>query len=223
MSVETVLFDLDGTLTDPGEGITRCIRFALEEHGLPDLDDAVLAKWIGPPLRDSFASIGARSDQVEALVEAYRRRFREVGIFENVVYPGVRRLLEKLGQRGITLHVVTSKPEPFAEKILEHFELRGAFDRVFGSNLDGTRSEKRELLVHARNEAGFEIATTLMVGDRRFDVEAARAEGMRALGALWGYGGRDELEVAGASAIVDSARAVLQWVDAATLSAQAGS
>jgi phosphoglycolate phosphatase len=216
--VETVLFDLDGTLTDPGQGITRCIRFAFAEHGLPDLDDAALAKWIGPPLRDSFASVGARPDQIEALVEAYRRRFRDVGMFENEVYPGIRRLLEKLDQRGIALHVVTSKPEPFAEKILEHFELRGAFDRVFGSNLDGTRSEKRELLTHARNEAGFEIDTTLMVGDRRFDVEAARAEGIRSLGALWGYGSRDELEDAGATAIVDSARAVLQWVDAALAS-----
>jgi len=222
MSVETVLFDLDGTLTDPGEGITRCIRFALEEHGLPDLDDAALATWIGPPLRDSFASIGVAPEQIEALVEAYRRRFREVGIFENQVYPGIRRLLQKLGQRGIALHVVTSKPESFAETILEHFELRSAFAGVFGSNLDGTRSEKRELLVHARSQAGFEIATTVMVGDRRFDIEAARAEGMRALGALWGYGSRGELDAAGATALVDSARAVLQWVDAALESASSG-
>jgi len=142
-------------------------------------------------------------------------------MFENRVYPGVRRLLEKLGARGVALHVVTSKPQPFAEKILDHFSLRGPFGGVYGSNLDGTRSEKRELLAHARREAGFEVATTLMVGDRRFDIEAARAEGMRALGALWGYGSRDELAGAGATAIVDSARAVLQWVDAALESAPA--
>ncbi|MCG8592536.1 MAG: HAD hydrolase-like protein [Proteobacteria bacterium] len=202
--VRTALFDLDGTLTDPGEGITRCVAHALDQLGLPPASDAQLRHAIGPPLRDSFVELGGRPNQIEALVEAYR----EVGLFENAVYPDIPELLEQLRRRGVTLLVATSKPTVFAERVLEHFELRAFFTGVYGSELDGGLSDKSELLAHARERSHFTPETSALVGDRRFDMQAARAGGLLAVGALWGYGSSEELIASGADVLAEKPRSV---------------
>lgn len=209
MRFSTVLFDLDGTLTDPGEGISKCILAALDELGLPKPTQGELEICIGPPLAQGFLALGARPDQVERLIEVYRARFAEVGMFENLVYPEIPKLLIDLVARGCRLFVATSKPTIFAEAIVEHFQLRDFFADVFGSELDGSLSEKKQLLAHIREKVGFDPGDTALVGDRRFDISAARAESLFSVGALWGYGTRTELETAGADVLAESPAQVL--------------
>lgn len=194
-----VFFDLDGTLTDSSAGIIGSLKHALERAGMPVPTDD-LAWLIGPPMQESLATlVGADGSQVFA---HYRQRYDEVGWQENEPYAGIREMLAELAGGGRCLYVATAKPRVFAERILEHFDLRRYFAAVFGSELDGTRSRKDELLRFARREAGVE-GPAVMVGDRRFDVEAAHANGMRAVGVTWGFGSRQELEDAGADVLVD--------------------
>jgi phosphoglycolate phosphatase len=185
-----VLFDLDGTLTDPRAGIVRSLRHALERLERPCPPDDALAACIGPPLRSSFATLLATSDRclIEQAMALYRERFAAVGLYENEVYDGVPAMLGAAASQG-PLVVATSKPVVFAERILRHFGLDHFFQRVYGPDLDGRFDAKAELLATERL-AG---ADCVMVGDRRADVIAARANGVRAIGALWGYGSRDEL------------------------------
>ncbi len=204
----TVLFDLDGTLTDPGEGIVESILVALRELGLPGPSRERLRDCVGPPLRDSFLELGASPDQVERLLETYRARYREVGMFENRVYPEIPTLLAELGSRGCRLLVATSKPTPFAEAILDHFQLRDFFAGVYGSHLDGRLADKRELLADIRARVHLEPDRAALVGDRRFDITAARSEALFSVGALWGYGTRSELVAARADALADRPRDV---------------
>jgi phosphoglycolate phosphatase len=173
MRFDTLFFDLDGTLADPAEGFTRCIAHALEVVGLPAVPRPRLELCIGPPLEDTFRELGAAPNQVDVLVEAYRDRYRETGIFENALYPAIPDTLETLRSKGYILHLATSKPTIFAERILEHFAIRSFFTHVFGSNLDGSLTHKRDLLVYAREKTGFDVAHAAMIGDRRFDMEAA--------------------------------------------------
>jgi phosphoglycolate phosphatase len=202
-SLDTLLFDLDGTLADPAEGFTQCVAHALEVVGLPPVPREHLEACIGPPLQDSFLALGAEPEQVGRLVDAYRDRYRGSGIFENSLYSGIKEVLDSLSAQGHVLHLATSKPKVFAEIILEHFEIRPFFTHVFGSNLDGSLSDKRDLLQHAHEQAGFDVGRSAMVGDRRFDMEAARDLGLFAVGACWGYGSREELEAAGAQVLID--------------------
>lgn len=202
MNRSTILFDLDGTLTDPGEGIVNCIRVALDYAGLPHPSDARLMDCIGPPLQQSFAELGGRPEQIEPMVAAYRARFREAGMYENVVYPEIPSLLAELQARGFRLFVATSKAATLAVDVLEHFELRHYFAEVFGAHLDGRLSDKHELLAHIQSETDFLPADTVMIGDRKYDILAARASGLLAVGALWGYGSREELDEAGAHHLV---------------------
>jgi phosphoglycolate phosphatase len=201
--VETLLFDLDGTLADPAEGFTRCVADALEVVGLPAVSNDRLEACIGPPLHDTFRNLGAAPEQVDALVEAYRARYRESGIFENQLYAGIVGALAVLRERGHTLHLATSKPKVFAEIILEHFGIRSLFTHVFGSNLDRSLAHKRDLLLHARGQADLDFAHCAMIGDRRFDMEPARELGLLAVGVCWGYGSREELANSGAALLVD--------------------
>jgi phosphoglycolate phosphatase len=198
--MKAVLFDLDGTLTDPREGITRCIAYALERMGVapPPLDALTFA--IGPPLRRSLAQlIGSEApDAVERTLAFYRERFADVGLFENAPYEGVDEALEALGQAGTTLVVATSKPRVYAERIIRHFALERHFAAVHGCELDGTREDKRDLLAHLLPHHGFDPRHAVMIGDRGVDMVAARHHGLAALGALWGYGSREELAHAGA-------------------------
>jgi phosphoglycolate phosphatase len=202
--ITSVLFDLDGTLTDSAPGITRCIGHALDVVGLPPVTPARLQACVGPPLRESFLALGAASDQVEALIAAYRERYVDVGLLENEIYPGVPELLGGLRSAGLDLHVATSKPHVYAERVLDHFGLRIHFDRVYGAELDGRRSKKTELIEAACGELVLSPARTAMVGDRGVDMSAARELGLTALGASWGYGSSRELEEAGAHALASA-------------------
>ena len=201
-----VLLDLDGTLTDPAEGITRCIRHALEAYGHDVPPDAALLRCIGPPLLDSFAELvpDAPPAHHRSLLDSYRERFRERGMFENRPYDGVHDALGALCEGGARLHLATSKPLVFARRIVRHFELEGFFASLHGSELDGTRSDKAELIRHVLSAQGIDAAEAIMVGDRRHDVAGARANEVRAIGVLWGYGSREELLTAGADALLQS-------------------
>ncbi len=197
-----IFFDLDGTLTDPKLGITRCIQFALAELGeaVPDAD--ALEWCIGPPLQHSMAALVGAERAAEA-VRLYRVRFADVGWVENEPYVGITEALSQIAESGRPLHVATSKPHVYATRIIEHFGLSPFFERVFGAELDGTRSDKAELLAHALVEAGVDdAARAMMVGDREHDVRGAFATGLRAIGVLWGYGTEAELRAAGANVLV---------------------
>lgn len=202
----TILFDLDGTLTDPKQGITRCVQYALAKMGIdePDLDK--LVPFIGPPLAESFQVFyGMSAAQAAAAVQYYRERFASVGLYENRVYPGITDLLTDLAVRQRTLVVATSKPTVFSVTILEHFGLAEYFRSVIGSNLDGTRVDKAEVIAAVLGElADNDPGRTVMVGDRRHDIAGAHKNGLVAAGVAYGYGGRDELEQAGADYVVDS-------------------
>ena len=193
-----VLFDLDGTLTDPKEGITKSVQHALRALGQPADDLEALTPYIGPPLRDSFRSLaGLTAAEAEVAVDAYRDYFGAQGLFENVPYDGVREVLAGLAAEGRRLAVATSKPTVFAEKVLEHFELRGWFEAVAGAELDGTRSRKSEVIAHALALLDGEASRTgVMVGDRQHDIVGAHEAGVSSIGVLWGYGGIEELILA---------------------------
>ncbi|MFQ5438274.1 MAG: HAD hydrolase-like protein [Paracoccaceae bacterium] len=196
-----IFLDLDGTLIDPKVGITRSIRYALAELGadVPDEDD--LSWCIGPPLWDSFrVLIGAHAD-VDAAVALYRERFTETGLFEADVYDGIGEMLMDLREIGLPLYVATSKPHSYANTIVEHFGIAHWVDGLFGSELDGTNAQKADLLDHALRETGAEAARSVMIGDRRHDIEGAHATGMPALGVLWGYAEEGELHLAEADAL----------------------
>jgi phosphoglycolate phosphatase len=198
--MNAILFDLDGTLTDPREGITRSIAHALERMGVapPPLDELTFA--IGPPLRASLASLLGTQDReaVERALALYRERFADVGLYENAIYQGILESLAALRGGGSTLFVATSKPRIYAERIVRHFELAAHFAAVHGCELDGTREDKRDLLAHLLPHHGIAPANAIMIGDRGVDMLAARHHGVAALGAMWGYGSRAELEEAGA-------------------------
>ncbi len=203
MSGPTIFFDLDGTLTDPKPGITRCIQHAMEQldETPPDADE--LTWCIGPPLTESFAKLFGAERAAEA-VRLYRDRYAEVGLFENSVYAGVVDCLSALAERGQRLCLASSKPLVFVERILEHFELAAFFDASFGSELDGTRTDKTELLAYALEQTGTQAAAAVMIGDRKHDIIGARNNGMGALAVLYGYGSRGELEQAGAERFASS-------------------
>lgn len=199
-----IFFDLDGTLTDPAEGITACIRHALAFEGarIPDL--VRLTQCIGPPLQESFAELLGTDDLITVLraVKNYRERFEEVGMFENRVYEGIPEALTQIRARGYRLCVATSKPHVYARKILDHFGLLSHFDYVFGPELDGTRREKTKLLAHALDVTQTSPSRCLMVGDRKHDMIGARANSIAALAVTWGYGSHAELQAAGADGFV---------------------
>jgi phosphoglycolate phosphatase len=198
-----LLFDLDGTLTDPREGIVGCIRHALERLGCGAPPDPELDICIGPPLRESFCRLAGEA-LADAAVEPYRERFRVTGMFENRVYPGIPEALAALGAAGWRLLVVTSKPAVFAERIVRHFELSPHFAAVYGSELSGLRADKGELIAHVLASESIAPERALMIGDRSHDVVGARKNGVRSAGVLWGYGTREELQAAGAGRLYES-------------------
>lgn len=201
-----LLFDLDGTLTDPREGITKCIAHALERMGREAPPPEALTFAIGPPLRASLARL-LRTDDREAVERAighYRERFAVTGLYENAPYAGIDAALAALRAAGHRLFVATSKPRVYAERIVRHFALDAHFEAVHGCELDGTREDKRDLLAHLLPHHGLAPPGTVMIGDRGVDMRAARHHGAFALGAAWGYGSREELREAGAHALCDS-------------------
>jgi phosphoglycolate phosphatase len=223
MSDKAVLFDLDGTLTDSSQGIFRCFRHAfvrLHETGgddvaLPGDDD--LRAIVGPPLRQSFARYGGAAD-VERLMTFYRERYETVGAFENRVYDGVFAALDRLRDAGVRLFVATSKTEADARRILMHFQLADRFESINGARADGSRSAKREIIGDTLATHALTPAQAVMIGDRSYDVEGARALDVPVVGALWGYGSRDELKDANALAATpeEAAAQALEALEAAS-------
>lgn len=205
--MDTIFFDLDGTLTDPKPGITGSIQYALEKLGRPVPAQDELAWCIGPPLRGSFAKLLGGEEDADRGVAFYRERFGDVGLFENSLYPGIKATLAALRPRA-RLFVATSKPHVFAERIIDHFGLRPYFEYVFGSELDGTRVHKHDLLAFAIERTGTDPARARMIGDRSHDIVGAKKNGMAGIGVLYGYGSREELLEAGAVHLCATPRAI---------------
>lgn len=200
MALKYALFDLDGTLTDPVLGITNCVMYALEKFGIFPTSREELYPYIGPPLLYSFMHFHHLSaEDAEMAVAYYRERFAVEGWRENQVYDGIPELLQSLQERGVNLIVATSKPEEFARRILEHFDLAKYVSFVAGSTLDGKRPEKADVVAYVCDHyPEINADNTVMVGDRKYDVEGAHSQGLPAVGVLFGYGERAELESAGA-------------------------
>jgi phosphoglycolate phosphatase len=199
-----LLVDLDGTLTDPAEGIVGCFRLALETLGRSPPPAAELTWIIGPPLRGAFAeALGGEGDPEEAL-KIYRGRYSIEGLFEALVYEGVNEALTDLRATGARLFLCTAKPLVYAERILSHFDLKRHFEGAYGDELGGRFQDKADLVAHILETEALEAADCCMLGDRKHDVLAASRHGIPTIGALWGYGGADELRAAGAAALCES-------------------
>jgi len=211
MKYTTILFDLDGTLTDPKLGITRAVQYALRHYGIAadNLDE--LEPFIGPPLADSFQEFyGFDEEKANEAIEVFREYFRDKGIFENEVYEGIPEMLKKLKDQGHTLIVATSKPTEFANRILKHFKLDHYFDFVAGSTFDQSRSLKADVIAYIQENYGFDSQSTVMVGDRKHDLIGAAAHSLPAIGVSYGYGSMEELQAESPYAIVDSPAALFQ-------------
>jgi len=199
---DTVLFDLDGTLTRSEEGITNSARYALEKMGFPVPPEEDLRRFIGPPLYASFRDLcGMNDEQSKLAVSFYRERYVATGLYENSVYVGIRSILQRLKKAGVWLAVATGKPQGPTERILTHFGLAKFFNAVAGIEENDTTADKEQLIQRALPK---KYTNAVMVGDRRFDVEGAKAVGIGSIGVTYGYGSRDELEAAGANRIVTS-------------------
>ena len=202
---KTVLFDLDGTLTDPGLGITNSVAYALKKYGIEVSDREKLYSFIGPPLNDSFKKCYGFSDEkaMEAIMY-YREYFSDKGIFENEVYDGIKELLRRVKESGRKIVLATSKPEEFALRILEHFELTEFFDVVAGASMDEKRNKKGDVIKYALEKGCLTPEDAVMIGDREHDIFGAQENGIDTIGVLYGYGSRDELEKAGAMHIAET-------------------
>lgn len=194
----TIFFDLDGTLTNPKPGITRSIQYALERLSLAVPGEDELTWCIGPPLHASLKKLTGTDALADQALLLYRERFSDVGLFENEAYAGIADTLATLAATTPRMFVATSKPAVYATRIVDHFGLKPYFERVFGSELDGTRVDKRDLLRYALDETGIDADSAIMIGDRSHDVVGARTNGMTAIGVLYGYGNEAELQDAGA-------------------------
>lgn len=219
MDKKYLLFDLDGTVTDSNLGITRCVQYALLDQGIDEQDMSILEEYIGPALDDSFKKYhGLNDEQAAKAVVKYRERYRDTGIFENEVYDGIVPCLETLKAAGKIICLSTCKPEPFAVRILEHFKLDKYFDVVTGSDLEGTRKQKYQVIEETfkrlsanvlRQELTEELlneikADSVMIGDRNQDVNGAHQVGIECIGVRYGYAKPDELEDAGVDYIVET-------------------
>ncbi len=209
-----VFFDLDGTLIDPREGIVGSIQYALETMGEPLRNPSTLERFIGPPLADTFGHLlGTENpERIGRAIAAYRVRFGDTGIFENRLYDGVPALLDTLGAAGCGLWVVTTKPAVYAEQIVDHHGLRDRFEGVYGSELNGERSDKGVLIGHVLEMEGLSSREVVKVGDRSRDVTGARANGVACVAVRWGYGTAEELESAKPDAIVGSVSELVEYV-----------
>ncbi|MDE7389493.1 MAG: HAD family hydrolase [Lachnospiraceae bacterium] len=201
--IKYILLDLDGTLTDPGQGITNSVAYSLKKFGIDVESRESLYKFIGPPIRDSYMSFcGFDAEKAELAVKYYREYFSDIGIFENTVYDGVIPMLAKLQNCGFKLILATSKPEVFAERILQHFGLSDFFTVVAGSLLDGKRNAKAEVIEYALSLANVSSKDEcVMVGDRDYDIVGAKKNSIKSIGVLYGYGSEQELSKAGADLI----------------------
>lgn len=206
MTQKYIFFDLDGTLTDPKEGITGSVAYALESFGIHVENRDDLCCFIGPPLLDSFMEYyGMTEDDANRAIAKYRERFSVTGLFENEVYSGIPQLLQQLKDAGKTLVIATSKPAVFSQRILDHFDLAKYFTFLSGSELDGRRNDKAEVIAYALEQTGItDLSDVIMIGDRKHDIVGAKKNGLPCIGVLYGYGDRAEHVAAGADYIVES-------------------
>ena len=195
-----ILFDLDGTITDSGEGIMNCAAFALQHFGLPVPAREALRVFVGPPLDETFRKFGVPAHETDEAIRVYRSRYIPIGKFENSPYPGVEALLSRLKAQGHKLYIATSKPEHMSVEILEHFGLAKYFNKICGATMDGSRSKKADIITYLLQQAE-KAENPIMVGDTAYDVIGAKAHGMDAIGVAWGYGEVADMEAAGAVAI----------------------
>ena len=211
---KAILFDLDGTLTESGEGITKSVQYALEKIGKPEENLEKLKVFVGQPLLEQFMKY-AQIDEETArqAVAYYRERYADVGIYENQVYPGVENMLKTLRNRGYRLAVASSKPEYFVTKVLEHFHLTEYFDKIVGSEMNGARTSKAEVIEETLRRLNLSAhrREAVMIGDREHDILGARACGLDCVAVSYGYGTEEELRAAGALKITDSAEGVLDF------------
>lgn len=201
---DVILFDLDGTLTDSSPGIINSIVYALDKYGITVEDTVKLRKFLGPPLHESFKEFyGFDEEKAMEAVLFYREYFSTEGLFENQVYNGILDLLQKLNDNGKRVIAATSKSQKFTDRIMEHFDLAKYFEFTAGSNMDGTRSKKAEIIEYALNECKItNKSNVIMVGDRKHDIIGAKSVGIDSIGVEYGYGDYDELKNAGATYIV---------------------
>ena len=213
--IKSILFDMDGTLIDPSEGIFDSIRYALRQLDVPRPPDQDFPSFIGPPLRQIFSRLLKTSevDALENAVALYRQRYSVSGLFQCVVYEGIFEMLNKLAEEGYDLYVATIKPDPYARKILAHTALATSFIAIHGSDLDGSLDDKGRLVKGLLDEHGLISAQSIMVGDRYMDVEAARANGLISIGASYGFGTEKEHVDAGADHIADSPADVVRIIE----------
>jgi phosphoglycolate phosphatase len=206
--IQYILIDLDGTITDSQEGITKGIQYALGKMGINIEDLNSLRKHIGPPLRDSFMEYGNfDKEKLEEVIGHYREYYGGKGIFENEVYAGMKEMFEKLSSAGKKLIVATSKPEAFAKKIIEHFDLAKYFTSICGSTMDGSREKKDDVIRYTLEKNHItELDQVVMVGDRFYDITGAKENGIASVGVLYGFGNRKELEEAGAGQIAETVK-----------------
>ena len=210
MIYDNILFDLDGTLTDPGIGITNSVMYALKHFGIEVKERNQLYKFIGPPLLESFKTFyGFSDEQAQEGLKYYRTYYADKGIFENSVYEGLEDLLCALKRAGKKVMMATSKPEPFAIQIMKHFNLDGYFDFIGGSTLDEMRTNKAEVIQYVLDSYNVrDLGKTVMVGDREYDILGAKKCKLASIGICYGYGSRDELQQAGADEILETVQAL---------------
>lgn len=203
MAKKAIFFDLDGTLTDSGEGIINCAILGLEHFGLPIPSREEMRVFVGPPLDQTFIKFGVPEDKAREAIDVFRSRYVVTGKFENFPYPGIREALQTLKEQGHRLFVATSKPEVTALEVLEKFQLTQYFEQIVGATLDGTRSHKADVIAYLLNKLS-DVPSIMMVGDTAFDVTGAAAHGIPTIGVAWGYGEVADMEKAGAVAIAHS-------------------
>ena len=209
-----ILFDLDGTLTNPEIGITNCVMYALEKFGIKENDRKKLHPFIGPPLTYSFQTFyGLSEEESKQAVVFYRERFSVKGLYENEVYAGVPEMLRNLKEQGKIIILATSKPEEYAIKILKHFDLYQYFDFIAGATMDGSRGEKADVIAYALKISRIEDKTkAIMVGDRNYDILGAKEHGLDSIGVLFGFGDYEELTKEGATYIAETVEDILKYV-----------
>lgn len=203
MTKKAIFFDLDGTLTDSGEGIINCATLALNHFGIPVPSREEMRVFVGPPLDQSFVRFGIPQERAQEAIEVFRSRYNTVGKFENFPYPGIREMLEKLQADGYRLFVATSKPEILANEVLAHFDLARYFEMVCGATLDSSRIHKADVITYLLQQAG-DVENIIMVGDTAYDVIGAAAHKIPCVGVSWGYGLMKDMVEAGACAIADT-------------------
>lgn len=211
MAVTTLFFDLDGTVSNNFDGIARCLNYALQKLGFPQLADSEVKPFVGPPFRESLPRAFPGID-TEAALHYYRHRYEHTGWAENSLYDGIEDAIRQLHLQGFTIALCTSKPRVFAEKILDHFDLTRYFDGIHGPEFDGRFDQKTDLLAHLVNHYKVAPANAVMIGDRDKDVEAALHAGTHSLGVLWGFGSHEELQNAGARRIIESPAQLIHTV-----------